>query len=88
MPVVQGNNREYHAFWTIFWLGAPDKTAEMLGFFTKFPGEWNRELFSLLREFQKGIREFSERSREKLISLAMGLISHFPLAPVSRARTA
>jgi hypothetical protein len=36
----------------------------MLGLFTKFPGEWNRELFSLIREFKNGIREFSGRSRE------------------------
>jgi hypothetical protein len=30
------------------------KAAEMLGFFTKFPEEWNRELFFVIREFQKG----------------------------------
>jgi hypothetical protein len=30
----------------------------MLGFFAKFPGGRNRELFFLIREFQKGIRDF------------------------------
>jgi hypothetical protein len=40
----------------------------MLGFFTKFPEEWNRELFFVIREFQKDIREFSERCRETHLS--------------------
>jgi hypothetical protein len=67
-PVKQGNNRESHSFQTILRLMTPHKAAEMLGFFTKFPEEWNRELFFVIREFQKDIREFSQRCRETHLS--------------------
>jgi hypothetical protein len=62
---LQGNNRGISCFsGPILSLRTADKAAQMLGLFTKFPGEWNRELFSLIREFKNGIREFSGRSRE------------------------
>jgi hypothetical protein len=58
---ITGNFTVFGSFCDIM---TPDKAAEMLGFFTKFPGEGTGNYFFLIREFQKGIREFSDPCRE------------------------
>ena len=53
-PVKQGNNREVCSFQSIFAALEPDNAAETLGFFIKFPGKKNRELFFMIKEISKG----------------------------------
>jgi hypothetical protein len=49
-PIKQGNNRESPSFQIILWPMTSGRATEMLGFFTKFSEEWNRELFFVIRE--------------------------------------
>ena len=63
-PVKQGNNREFQPFSDLLWLYDTQQGRGNVGLFREIPWRRNRELFFLIRDFQKGIRDFSDPYRE------------------------
>jgi hypothetical protein len=62
---MQGKYRESPLFRPFFRPKTADKALRKLVFFAKFPNKWNRELFSMIREFPIDFREFPGCSRER-----------------------
>jgi hypothetical protein len=63
-PDKQGKNREFLRFQHGSDRHSDEKTKRCLGFFGKFPTQWNRELLLGNRELFLRIREFTGQIRE------------------------